>query len=122
MHKWEHPDMYTSDDTEAKYSRGGEFLENYMSGNVLEFCRRWFHLGDIYDVIGDIAEFFKYNDYTDKGLDWNRNEALYDKSDKLIPALEKTSYNGYPALIPLDDISNEEKQKLIEKIKGDCLI
>lgn len=122
VHKWEHPDMYTSDDTEAKYSRGGEFLENYMSGNVLEFCRRWFHLGDIYDVIGDIAEFFKYNDYTDKGLDWNRNEALYDKSDKLIPALEKTSYNGYPALIPLDDISNEEKQKLIEKIKGDCLI
>ena len=33
----EHPDMFASDDSDAKYSRGGEFLENLMSGNPLEF-------------------------------------------------------------------------------------
>lgn len=122
VHQWEHPDMYSSADDPAKYSRGGEFLENYMSSNPLEFGRRWFHLGDIYDVINDIGEFFQYNAYIDKGLNWNRNEALYEKSDKLIPAFKELPYGGIPAMHDLGFIPNEEKDKLIRKIKEDNLI
>ena len=122
VHQWEHPDMYSSADDPAKYSRGGEFLENYMSSNPLEFGRRWFHLGDIYDVINDIGEFFQYNTYIDKGLNWNPNEALYEKSDKLIPAFKELNYNGIPAMYELGMVPNEEKDKLIRKIKEDNLI
>ena len=130
VHAFEHPDMYSSEEfidgkeqeAPAKYSRGGEFLENYMSGNPLEFGRRWFHLGDIYDVIYDIGEFFDYNMYTDKGIDWNRYEAMYEKSDKLIPAFNELPYGGIPAMVPLDGIPNDVKEGLIKKIKEDNLI
>ena len=65
----EHPDMYSSGDEVAKYSRGGEFLENMISGNVMEFCRRWMQLGDINQCMDDIREYFKYNPSYGRGID-----------------------------------------------------
>ena len=43
---------------EEKYSRGGEFVENLVTDNELEFCNRWLHLGNFLDVINDIDEFY----------------------------------------------------------------
>lgn len=43
-----------------QYSRGGEFIENMVTDNIIEFCKRWFNLGGIEDVLNDIGE---YNDY-----------------------------------------------------------
>ena len=41
-----------------KYSRGGEFIENMVTDNMIEFCHRWFHLGNITEVLDDIDEFY----------------------------------------------------------------
>lgn len=42
-----------------KYSRGGEFMENMVSDNLLEFCKRWFHLAGFNEIIEDMNEFYK---------------------------------------------------------------
>ena len=44
-----------------KYSRGGEFIENMVTDNFIEFCVRWFKLGTIQDVLEDADEY--YNKY-----------------------------------------------------------
>ena len=46
---------------EEKYSRGGEFIENLVTDNIIEYCNRWFHLGSIEDIIEDIDEC--YNEF-----------------------------------------------------------
>ena len=43
---------------ETKYSRGGEFLDNFVCDNIIEFSSRWLHLGGIEDVINDIDEYY----------------------------------------------------------------
>ena len=58
VHDKEHWDMYTSDEETAKYSRAGEMLENMMSGNHIEFCHRWLHLGNIKEVLDDMIELY----------------------------------------------------------------
>lgn len=42
-----------------KYSRGGEFIENMVTDNIIEFCKRWFHLAGINELLEDIEEFYK---------------------------------------------------------------
>lgn len=55
---YEHENTYKIE--EEKYSRGGEFIENMVTDNCIEFCKRWFHLGGFKEVLDDIDEF--YND------------------------------------------------------------
>lgn len=49
---------------EEKYSRGGEFIENLVTDNHIEFCHRWFKLANITEMIHDIDEY-----YSGKGFD-----------------------------------------------------
>ena len=62
-----------------RYSRGGEFIENMVTDNYIEFCHRWFKLAGFEEMIDDIDEFFeplgygKYSNlinsgYCDNGL------------------------------------------------------
>ena len=50
---------------ESLYSRGGEFVENLITGNIIEFCRRWMGFAGIMDFIEDINEFYNMNNYVD---------------------------------------------------------
>ena len=43
---------------ETKYSRGGEFVENFVTDNTLEFCHRWLHLANVKEFLDDIEEFY----------------------------------------------------------------
>ena len=43
---------------EEKYSRGGEFIENLVTDNEIEYCKRWFHLAGIEEFLSDIDEFY----------------------------------------------------------------
>lgn len=36
------------------YTRSGEFIENKVTDNVIEFCHRWFHLGSVSDLIHEV--------------------------------------------------------------------
>lgn len=44
---------------EGKYSRSGEFIENMVTDNIIEFCHRWFHLENIKEFIGTIDEYYQ---------------------------------------------------------------
>ena len=119
----EHPDMYSSDDDDAKYSRGGEFLENLMCGNPLEFGRRWLGLGDVYQVLEDLREFYKYNQYTGAPIDLTSRDAIYFTKNKTIKAVEFYDKYMTPAVITFDNtLDSQTKQSLIEKVKEGALM
>ena len=40
-----------------KYSRGGEFIDNLVSDNLIEFCKRWLHLAGINEFLEDMREY-----------------------------------------------------------------
>ena len=119
----EHPDMFASDDSDAKYSRGGEFLENLMSGNPLEFGRRWLGLGDIYQVLEDIREFFKFNKYSGAPLDHTIRDAIYFVKPGGIKAIEFYDKYMAPAAIMFENtLDTEYKENLIDKIREGALL
>ena len=53
---YENENVYHTDP--ERYSRSGEFLENMVVDNIIQFCHRWFHLADTLEMIDDIDEFF----------------------------------------------------------------
>lgn len=53
---YEHENTYHID--EEKYSRGGEFIENMVTDNIVEYCKRWFHLAGFEEFLQDIDEYF----------------------------------------------------------------
>ena len=40
-----------------KYSRGGEFIENLVTDNPIEFCKRWLHLAGFKEFMQDYYEY-----------------------------------------------------------------
>lgn len=48
---------------EERYSRGGEFIENMVTDNYIEYAHRWFKLGNIEEIIDDIDEFYNQFGY-----------------------------------------------------------
>ena len=44
------------------YTRSGEFIENMVTDNMIEFFKRWFNLGGIQEVLNDIDEY--YSEYS----------------------------------------------------------
>ncbi len=42
-----------------RYSRGGEFIENMVTDNEIEFCKRWFHLAGFNELLEDANEYFE---------------------------------------------------------------
>ena len=43
---------------DTKFSREGEFLEDFSSKNYIEFCQRWLKLAGYEEMIDDIIEYF----------------------------------------------------------------
>ena len=124
IHDQEHRYMYESDDiSDSRYNRAGEFLENYMSGNVLEFCKRWMHLGDVYDVISDIEEYHNQYRYYGKPLNWNDKELVYFNNGSMQNGIEFKQYSGpEQAIIFTDKLDPEEMKKLREEVKKGAIL
>lgn len=74
---------------EEKYSRGGEFIENMVTDNEIEFCKRWFHLAGFNELLDDINEYFENKVFSNM----NYIEAVNSFGDKLecpiIPTINK---------------------------------
>lgn len=123
IHDQEHSTMYTSDEDSANYSRGGEFLDNMMSGNILEFCRRWLGLGDIYDVISDIGEYFNFNKYYGKPMNWNPRSVMYEvRDDSMIDVFIPNNYSEQPVFISDNVLDSGYKENLLEEVKKNGII
>lgn len=48
---------------EDKYSRSGEFIENLVTDNIIEYCKRWFHLAGFTEFLEDLNEFYNYSGF-----------------------------------------------------------
>lgn len=46
-----------------KQSRGGEFIENMVSDNNIEFCHRWLHLAGFKEILEDMSEYYIQNSF-----------------------------------------------------------
>ena len=54
---YENENMYNVE--KEKYSRSGEFIENMVTDNEIEFCKRWFHLAGFNELLEDANEYFE---------------------------------------------------------------
>ena len=43
---------------DPRYQRGGEFIENFVTDNIIEFCKRWLHFAGVKEILEDMKEFF----------------------------------------------------------------
>ena len=56
---YEFENLYNVDtDEEYKYSRSGEFIENIVTDNFIEYCHRWFKLANITEFLDDMDEYY----------------------------------------------------------------
>lgn len=119
----EHQDMYSSSDEIARYSRGGEFLENLMCNNPLEFGRRWMHLGDIHQVIEDMKEYYQFNGYT--GMPMNNDDIVYFVKDSMVDVvtIEDGQYMMSKQVVAFDSpLTDKRKDNLRQDIIKDSLL
>ena len=65
---------------EEKYSRGGEFIDNFVSDNIIEFSKRWLHLAGFKEMLEDINEY--YNQF---GIGSYRD--MYYSNSPIVPTL-----------------------------------
>ena len=114
--------MFSNDDDEAKYSRGGEFLDNLMTSNILEFCWRWLNLVDIYDVESDIREFYNYNSYEGPSIDYTLKDAIYISKSNMTPALIENQYGFTSAIISDIALDKTISNNLIEETKKGAIL
>jgi hypothetical protein len=116
VHNYEHYDMYTSDLDDAKYNRGGEFLENIMSDNTIEFCKRWFGLAGFKELLQDMEELYP-NIYS-----YDDSNVVTYITGNPIEALTFDDYNRrYISAVTFitkykDDYSDELKEELNKSI------
>ena len=47
----------------SNYTRSGEFIENMVADNFIEFAERWFHLAGIKEIIEDIDDLYIANGF-----------------------------------------------------------
>ena len=61
-----------------KYTRGGEFIENIVCDNIIEFSNRWLHLGTFSDLLNDIKEYYVIAFDTTYGYKYLFNDYIYE--------------------------------------------
>lgn len=108
---------------EEKYSRAGEFIENMVTNNEIEFCKRWFHLAGFNELLEDANEYFANKMFSNM----NYIQAINSFGDTIEAPLIPTSNNGkinplvfgFNSVInPLEfEIPNNSKD-FIERIKN----
>ncbi|MBR6289170.1 MAG: hypothetical protein IKR19_07545 [Acholeplasmatales bacterium] len=82
------------------YSRGGEFVENMVTDNHIEFCHRWFGLASVEEFISDMDEYYSeigLGRYSD--IEKNTRSALIPTSNRVKEAMVKTNSKINPAVI-----------------------
>ena len=95
VHKLENPYH------EEMYDRGGQYIEDLVTGNSLEFGRRWLHLANFRELMEDIEEYFQY--HIPAG---NRVYELYDNNGMMKPFVVRPNVSKdalYKPLIMLEE-------------------
>lgn len=111
---YEHENTYKID--EEKYSRSGEFIENMVTNNVIEYCKRWFHLAGIEEFIHDIDEYYgedygKFSNLQKAGF----SSPIIPVSDSIQSAI---SFTGSKVQSPIIFYNNRPSNLNYEDLKG----
>ena len=77
-----------------KYSRSGEFAENLVCDNIIEFCKRWLGLGGIKEILEDYAEYIM------------NCSKFYGTGDPYLGGFKYEANTGKLIECPIYDISN----------------
>ena len=80
------------------YSRSGEFIENLVTDNLIEFFKRWFNLAGIIEMLRDVNEYFSGYGFGD--FQYIMNNLYYP-----IMPVEKT-YNNIPVVFGIINGNN----------------
>lgn len=98
VHKWENP--YHNKD----YDRGGQFMEDLVTGNPLEFCKRWFGFADFREILEDINEYFSMHIPI-------RNQQVYTKDGMFIPFITRPNAPKDVMIKPFGYLEDDEMMK-----------
>ena len=82
--------MYGSKEDKERYSRSGEFIENMVTDNEIEFCKRWFHLAGFNELLEDANEYFASKMFCNRTY----IEAINSYNDRIEIPLIPPSNNG----------------------------
>ena len=98
-----------------KYSRSGEFIENMVTDNEIEFCKRWFHLAGFNELLEDANEYFEGKMFSNM----NYIQAINSFGDMIECPLIPTTNNGIINPLIFDDSYNGIIQPLQFSIPQD---
>ena len=108
--------MYNID--KDKYSRSGEFIENMVTDNEIEFCKRWFHLAGFNELLDDANEYFESKMFCDN---MNYIQAINSFGSKIECPLIPTDNKGIIEPLIFDDSYNGTIQPLQFVITDDMI-
>ena len=93
-----------------KYCRGGQFVEDFRSGNFVEFCHRWMHLANYKEFLDDMEEYF--STHIQLGLDPTKPQPLVQFYG------EDESLKDYDFKMNLVEPTNHVVQPLVQMYPG----
>ena len=113
---------------DEKYSRGGEFIENLVTDNHIEFCHRWLKLANMSEMIEDIDEYYdrfgfgKYSNLVSAGFGSNYTQGI----SPILPTPSKTytpiTFGNAKVNSPVIFYNNRDTyytyNNLIQEVKG----
>ena len=68
-----------------KYSRGGDFVDNLVTNNILEFAHRWLHLANFMEFLEDVQEYYEKSRIS-YSIDTKNYNTYYYKNGELYTA------------------------------------
>lgn len=117
---YDHENVYGTDP--ERYSRGGEFIENMVTDNHIEFCHRWFKLANVEEMLEDIDEFFNplgYGKFSEILNDNTVYHPIKPSASNVITVVRETPRKTYqPLIFHTDRNSNINYNTLKEEYDG----
>ena len=111
---WKNENMFYEDVLETGWSRSGEMMDLYITGdaNFSEFCHRYLHLANFLELLNDIDEFnrIKCGMNSINIIDTNNNRInpfYYQKPDKIDLFYEVPIPNGINPFVDISKVSTE---------------
>lgn len=114
---YEHENTYHI--PELQYSRGGEFIENMVTDNEIEFCKRWYNLAGFQEILDDIDNYYEekgFEKFSDLMKPEYGDSAILPISDSIETPLE---FRYTKEETPIYFKNQREKKSYHEIIKGE---
>ena len=119
VYEFENPYHYTGN----QYTRAGDFIDCLVTDNIIEYCKRWFNLAGVEDMIKDIDEFYiertnvSYSNFIKSGWNGQAEQVMKPVFNAVETPIEfNNNFTETPVVfeILLDTNLTKELEKLYE--------